>query len=45
MAKGQKRSNREIRKPKQDQVPTASTNAFGKRVRLTATAATSKGKK
>ena len=29
MAKGQKRSNREIRKPKQEKVPVKAESAFG----------------
>ncbi len=46
MAKGQKRSNRETRKPKQDKAPPKAASAFGNPVKLPANANTpgSKGK-
>jgi hypothetical protein len=35
MAKGQKRSTREIRKPKKEKVPVKAPDAFGSQVKLT----------
>lgn len=35
MAKGQRRSNREIRKPKQDKKPAKTESAFGSQVKNT----------
>lgn len=34
MAKGQKRSNRELRKPKQEKVPTKPEATFGNQLKL-----------
>jgi hypothetical protein len=34
MAKGQKRSNREIRKPKQEKAPPTSESTFGNQIKL-----------
>ncbi len=45
MAKGQKRSNREIRKPKQKKDPAKPTNTFGNRSHLTVKTAPDNGKK
>ena len=45
MAKGQKRSNREIRKPKQNKAPAKPANTFGNRAYLTVKASPDKGKK
>lgn len=45
MAKGQKRSNREIRKPKQKKDPAKPANTFGNRTYLTVKTASDKGKK
>jgi hypothetical protein len=36
MAKGQKRSNREIRKPKQKEVPTKTVGPFDNAIKLSA---------
>ena len=36
MAKGQKRSNREIRKPRQDKAPPKPESTFGKQINLAA---------
>lgn len=44
MAKGQKRSNREIRKPKQEKAPAKAENAFAKPIALGANAIASRGK-
>lgn len=38
MAKGQKRSNREIRKPRQDEAPRKPESAFGSQIKLAANA-------
>ena len=38
MAKGQKRSNREIRKPKQEKAPPKAEPAFGNQIKLAANA-------
>lgn len=38
MAKGQKRSNREIRKPKQEKAPPAPEAVFGNQAKLAASA-------
>lgn len=38
MAKGQKRSNREIRKPKQEKAPSKPENSFGNQIKLAASA-------
>lgn len=38
MAKGQKRSNREIRKPKQDKAPPKPEATFGNQIKLAANA-------
>ncbi len=43
MAKGQQRSNREIRKPKQEKAPTKPETGFGNQIKL-ATIATPRGK-
>nr|WP_183097196.1 hypothetical protein [Mesorhizobium sp. YM1C-6-2] len=44
MAKGQKRSNREIRKPKQEKAPPKPESNFGNQTKLAVTANTSRGK-
>jgi hypothetical protein len=44
MAKGQKRSNREIRKPKQEKVPPKPENTFGNQIKVAANANASQGK-
>ncbi|WP_280952251.1 hypothetical protein [Mesorhizobium sp. WSM3862] len=43
MAKGQKRSNREIRKPKQEKVPVKPESAFGQIKGASGTQSKSKG--
>ncbi len=45
MAKGQNRSNREFRKPKQKKEPAKPANTFGNRAHLTVNATQYKGKK
>ena len=44
MAKGQKHSNREIRKPKQEKAPPKAETAFGSQVKLTSGATAPRGK-
>jgi hypothetical protein len=44
MAKGQKRSNREIRKPKQEKAPPASESTFGNQIKFAASANTPRAK-
>lgn len=44
MAKGQKRSNREIRKPKQAKASTKPEDTFGSQVKLAANANVARGK-
>ena len=44
MAKGQKRSNREIRKPKQGKAPPKPESSFGGQIKLTANANAPRGK-
>ena len=44
MAKGQKRSNREIRKPKQEKAPPKPESTFGNRIKLATDANASRGK-
>jgi len=44
MAKGQKRSNREIRKPKQEKTPTKPDSVVGNSTKLAANANASVGK-
>ena len=44
MAKGQKRSNREIRKPKQEKAPPKPESTFGSQIRLAANANAPRGK-
>lgn len=44
MAKGQKRSNREIRKPKQKKVPQKSEATLGNQVKLATNADATRGK-
>jgi hypothetical protein len=44
VAKGQKRSNREIRKPKQKKAPAEPESTFGSQVKHAANANTPKGK-
>ncbi|MEQ1955607.1 hypothetical protein [Mesorhizobium sp. CN2-181] len=44
MAKGQKRSNREIRKPKQDKAPPKPEGAFGNQIKPAANANAPRGK-
>ena len=43
MAKGQKRSNREIRKPKQEKAPPKPESTFGKQIKLAANSNASRG--
>lgn len=43
MAKGQKRSNREIRNPKQEKKPPKPESAFGNQIKLAANSNTSRG--
>ena len=38
MAKGQKRSNREIRKPKQEKAPSKPESSFGNQIKVAANA-------
>lgn len=44
MAKGQKRSNREIRKPKQKKAPAEPESTFGSQVKQAASANITRGK-
>ena len=44
MAKGQKRSNREIRKPKQEKAPPKPESTFGNQIKLAANANVPRGK-
>jgi len=44
MAKGQKRSSREIRKPKQEKAPPKGENTFGSQIKLATDAPRGKGK-
>ena len=44
MAKGQKRSSREIRKPKQEKAPPRPDSTFGNLFKLTANANATRGK-
>ncbi len=44
MAKGQKRSNREIRKPKQEKTPPKPESTFGNQIKIAANANASQGK-
>jgi hypothetical protein len=44
MAKGQKRSNRETRKPKQEKAPPKPESTFGNQIKLIAKANTSRSK-
>jgi hypothetical protein len=44
MAKGQKRSNREIRKPKREKDPPKSESSFGSQSKVGANAIASQGK-
>jgi hypothetical protein len=44
MAKGQKRSNREIRKPKQEKAPPKPESTFGNQIKVAANANASQGK-
>lgn len=44
MAKGQKRSNREIRKPKQEKAGPKPESNFGNQIKLAATASAPRGK-
>jgi hypothetical protein len=44
MAKGQKRSNREIRKPKQEKAPPKPDSTFASQVKVPANANTTRGK-
>lgn len=44
MAKGQKRSNREIRKPKQEKAPAKPESTFGNQVKLAGNANPTRGK-
>ena len=44
MAKGQKRSNREVRKPKQEKAPPKPESTFGNQIRLAADANAPRGK-
>ncbi len=44
MAKGQKRSNREIRKPKQEKAPSKPENSFGNQIKVAANANGPRGK-
>ena len=44
MAKGQKRSNREIRKPKQEKAPPKPESTFSNQIKVAANANASQGK-
>lgn len=44
MAKGQKRSNREIRKPKQEKAPLKPEGTFGNQIKVAANANISQGR-
>jgi hypothetical protein len=44
MAKGQKRSNREIRKPKQEKAPPKPESTFSNQINLAAKASAARGK-
>jgi len=44
MAKGQKRSSREIRKPKQEKAPSKPESTFGNQIKLAANANAPRGK-
>jgi hypothetical protein len=44
MAKGQKRSNREIRKPKQDKAPPKAESTFANQIKISAGANAPRGK-
>ncbi len=44
MAKGQKRSNREIRKPKQEKASSKPESTFGNQIKIAANANASQGK-
>lgn len=44
MAKGQKRSNREIRKPKQEKAPSKPESSFGNQIKVAANASGPRGK-
>ncbi|MET3662974.1 hypothetical protein [Aquamicrobium ahrensii] len=44
MAKGQKRSSREIRKPKQEKAPPKPESTFGNQIKLATSANTARGK-
>lgn len=44
MAKGQKRSNREIKKPKQEKAPLKAENSLGAQIKLAANANAGRGK-
>lgn len=44
MAKGQKRSNREIKKPKKDKPQPKTEDTFSKQIKLTTDANTARGK-
>jgi len=44
MAKGQKRSSREVRKPKQEKAPPKVESTFGKQIKLAANANAPRGK-
>lgn len=44
MAKGQQRSNREKRKPKQDKTPPKADNTFGNQIKLAANGNIQRGK-
>jgi len=44
MAKGQKRSNREVRKPKQEKAPPQAETPFGSQVKIAAGTMRAKGK-
>ena len=45
MAKGQKRSNREIRKPKREKAPAKPESTFGNQIKLAANADAPGGKR
>jgi hypothetical protein len=44
MAKGQKRSNREVRKPKQDKAPPKAENTFANQIKLATNTTAPRGK-
>jgi hypothetical protein len=44
MAKGQKRSNREVRKPKQEKAPPQAETPFGSQVKVAASTARAKSR-